>query len=582
MAILYEIYVEKLNEHLVDVKLIFDVEWDSPILEMPSWTPGSYLIRDYARHLQEFSIRDEQNNSIGSVKTRKNAWKVHAKSGQKIFVHYRIYAFELTVRTSYLDNRKALLTPSSLFMYMKSKDNLKHTKNYEINLSIHAPEDWLVFTSLRKVNGDYKCTNYDELVDSPICMGIPEIVDHYSYVVEEKDNKKIPCEVVIIGDKGNHNIEDFASDLQKIQNDAIDMFGELPYDRYYWLLYIVGQGGGGLEHKYSNCSIIPRWYFQKGKNYTRLLSLEAHEHFHVYNIKRIRPAQLGPFDYSNEVYTRTLWVAEGLTSFYDKLVLARTGLISQEEYWELIAKNIQDLYGTPGRFKTSLSDASFNAWIKLYKPDENTFNSYVSYYLKGGIVGLMLDLEIREQTKWVNSLDSFFKHMYQNYKEKPHKGFNEHLFKDLVQDYTRTNLDQFWEKYIDGTDKIDINYYLRLIGMNLVFDTKSTDKWIGLRFKEKSMIVEKVIAESPAMIGGIYPRDEIIGINGFRASNGGLNKVLANIEPKETVQILLIRDDKILSVDIQPSEPIPDKYEIIQLEDCGDLEKSRQELFFKS
>ncbi|MHA2091801.1 MAG: M61 family metallopeptidase [Candidatus Kariarchaeaceae archaeon] len=568
MVTTVELDVTRTHAHLVSVKMRITTLWDNPLLEMPSWTPGSYLIRDYSRHVQEFEVSDENGNTLPFQKVSKNNWQVIVSSNTPIIINYLVYAFELTVRTSYLDDRKALISPASVFMYQKHPENEMTSKTEPIQISFSTPDGWQIFTSLKYDGKWFIAEDFDELVDSPIGMGVHNVVDHLNYEIEGNRDKPIPCDVVIIGDKGNHDIHKFSEDLKRIQ-------------RYIWMLYIVGKGGGGLEHKYSNCSIFPRWKFNDPKSYTKLMSLEIHEHFHAYNIKRIRPLQLGPFDYSNEVYTRLLWVAEGLTRFYDRVLLSRGELIPREEYWQLVADMIKELDGVPGRSISSLSEASFDAWIKLYKPDENTINTSVNYYLKGGLVGLLLDLDIRKQTNWTKSLDTFFAGMYKEYKINPSEGYPENEFKSLLEKFTETDLDEFWEKYIDGVAEFDYNSYLNLIGMELITTNEADIAHFGVIFEKGTTTVNRVHANSPAMHAGIYAKDEIIAINGYQATKDILQTILKDHTPGENISIHLFRDSKLLELTIQPTEAIPDKYEIKPLDPITEEQERLQNLFFK-
>ncbi|MFV2016195.1 MAG: M61 family peptidase, partial [Candidatus Heimdallarchaeota archaeon] len=365
MDIVIEITIEKLNQHKIDVEISFTAPFDSPILEMPSWTPGSYLIREYARHVQNLSAFDENQSKIDNQKVTKNTWLFNAIKGQRIKVQYEVYAFELTVRTSYLDNRKCLINPASVCMYITNHGNTQNSKEQGLKLSFQFPRNWTIFTSLQKSENYFIAKNFDELVDSPIAIAAQSVINTHEYVYRDNE-KDIKNTVAFIGDQSNEDLNRFSNDMQKLQDNAVTMFGKLPYDRYLWLVYVTESKGGGLEHKYSNTSIIRRYSFKDPKKYAKVLSLEAHEHFHSYNIKRIRPKQLGPFDYSNEVYTSLLWIAEGLTSFYDTIILPRSGLLSRKEYWKIFSDDLERYYQVPGRLVDSLVSSSFDAWIKLY------------------------------------------------------------------------------------------------------------------------------------------------------------------------------------------------------------------------
>lgn len=555
----------------------FTPDFDNPIIEMPSWTPGSYLIRDYARQVQNFNATSG-GNSVGWVKVSKNNWEIKVERGNEVVINYAVYAYELTVRTSYLDNRKGLISPASVFMYVKDTNSDYDSKKEKYMLSFETLLDWDLYCTLELTDTHFIAYDFDELIDSPIALGTQEVLHVAKYEFDGKREKPVPCVVVLVGDKGNHDMVSFIEDLKKIQTEAVRVFGELPYDHYLWALYIVGDGGGGLEHKYSNFSIIPRWSFKEKKDYNRLLGLEAHEHFHVYNIKRIRPSQLGPFDYSKEVYTNLLWVAEGLTSFFDNLILPRSGLSDIKWYLKQIADEIKRIDNIPGRKQYSLEEASFDAWIKLYKSDENTMNSSISYYLKGGIVGMCMDLEIRMQTDNAKSLDDFFRYMYTMYRENK-QGYEESRIQEYLEQSTGTNLEPFFQDYIRGTAEIDYNRYLGVLGYELKKDHKKSIPWIGLDFKKDTKTVRFVHSDSPAVKAGIYFKDEIVAINGFKAGGKGLETVLKNSTSGDKIDVLLFRDDKLISTVIEPAQALPDEYSIVEAENynseaCIDVRKS--------
>jgi predicted metalloprotease with PDZ domain len=579
VGIATKISLKKLNQHLVKVEMRFTSPYDNPILEMPSWTPGSYLIREYSRHVQRFNTTDNAFSIISSKKISKNNWQLKCPTNTILIISYEIYAFDLTVRTSYLDNRKCLLNPAGICMYILDASKSNNSKSWPIKLTFEIPEKWELFTSLKSEGSEYFAGHFDELVDSPIAIAHEDVISKYQYTYTQS-NQLIPNTVVFIGDKSNEDIEKFSNDIQKLQDNSVKMFGQLPYDRYLWLIFITEKGRGGLEHKYSNTSIITRYSFKDPKQYAKVLSLEAHEHFHTYNIKRIRPKQLGPFDYEKEVYTKLLWVAEGLTSFYDNIILPRSNLVSVEEYWDIFSEDLERYYQIPGRHVISLEESSFDTWIKLYRPNENSVNSLISYYLKGGIVGFMLDLEIRNQSNWKNSLDSFYQFMYEKYKEESEMGFEEDDLRNLIESATNTSLDDFWNKYISGTDEIDLAQYLALIGMKLEFSSKDEVPYTGINFNGKSTLVKSILRDSPAESAGIYAFDEIIAINGYKINNSTFNKILNNFQVNDIVDIQLFRDGKLLTVQLSIKESLKNKIKISMSDAITQQEKQYLDSFF--
>ena len=563
----YKLGISKFNEHLIDIELNFQAEWENPILELPNWTPGSYKIRDYSKNIINITC------DYPISKLSKHQWKITSAKNTNIVVKYQVYAFELTVRTSYLDNLYGLLTPASIFFYISDNNNKIDNKANQIEIEISIQKNWKIFCTLNYTNSKYMATNYDELIDSPIGLA-----HENGYELLEYEIDKIPCEVVLIGVKGNQNIGKFKDDLIKIQKYSIELFGELPYDRYLWALYVVGIGRGGLEHKKSNFSIINRWAFNNDEDkYNELIELEAHEHFHAYNIKRITLDKFGPFDYSKENYTKLLWVAEGITSHYDKITLPRAGISDEEYYWKNVSQSYLTLLKIEGRKIKSLSEASFDAWIGLYQPHEGSHNFDISYYLKGGLVSLMLDLEIRNQTNWKNSLDTFYLELYRLYKTEQFR-YTDENFKQKLEEITNTNLDKFWKKYIIGVDELDFEYYLDLIGMKIEYKFEKSP-YLGLVLDSSKQNVLKVRSNSPAMKGGIYSKDKIISINQFEMNKSTYDTIFKNLKSNDIIKIHLIRDQVLKMVEIKLEDPIISKIKIIPNESSSDIVKNRRNLF---
>lgn len=533
--------------HYFDITMHFSAYQTDPIIEFPSWTPGSYLIREYVRHVAQLqAFVDEQ--AVSAIKQKKNRWIISAAKGAEITIKYSVYAYDLTVRTNYIDSRFGLLNGAATFFYpCSSNAAVEPLLDIPIHVHLTLPEDLQAFSPLTAIESNvYKANNFDELYDSPFGFGMPDVVDTTAYKIDN-----VSSQVVIIGERGNQDIEKFALDLQKIQEYGIKMFGELPYDHYLWLLYIVEVGGGGLEHKFCNVSIANRWAFADEKTYKNILRLESHEHFHVYNVKRIRPKSLGPFDYANEVYTSMLWVAEGMTVFYEKNFLLRAGLISIDDYLKWVEDAINAYLKIPGRFVQSLAQSSFDAWIKLYRADENTVNSTISYYLKGGLVAFLLDIEIRKQTNNTKSLDDIFRHLYEDFKQNPEEGYPEDdEFRVLIEKIAKVDLKIFFENYITGTKELPLADYLQWLGILLI--EKSDQKRVlhGIVFEKQSNKIKSVLLDSAFSNAGISAHDELIAINAYRYKESTISKLLATFQPGDPIYVLVFRDDAVLEFEV--------------------------------
>ncbi|NTV64437.1 MAG: M61 family metallopeptidase, partial [Oscillochloris sp.] len=404
--ITYTISMPEPHSHLFHVEVAVDV-LTTPSLELrlPAWTPGSYMIRDYARHVQEFTALGPDGSVLPWHKTAKDAWQVETGSLAQVLVRYKVYAYELTVRTSYLDASHGYFNPATLCLYVPGRTN------EPLGVQVVLPVGWRVSTALERGpegrgSEVFVAQDYDELVDSPFECGTQRVL---SFTVGE-----VPHELAIYG-YGNEDEARLLADTRRIVEAQRDMFDGLPYPHYLFILHLTDGRGGGLEHRNSVTNMVDRWTFQPERSYERYLSLTSHELFHVWNVKRLRPAVLGPFDYRRENYTRLLWFVEGVTSYYDELLLVRAGLMKPERFLDKLADEILALQGQPGRHLQTLEESSFDAWVKFYRPDENSANTSISYYLKGSLVCLLLDMAIRRHTAGERSLDDVIRELYGRY-----------------------------------------------------------------------------------------------------------------------------------------------------------------------
>ncbi|MDH5403390.1 MAG: PDZ domain-containing protein [Candidatus Heimdallarchaeota archaeon] len=554
MSVHYKLIDLNTENHLISITMSFEAPWDDPVLVLPSWAPGSYLIRDYSRNIQDLSGNLATGKKLQVNKLSKNKWILKGiKKGNNIIINYRVYAYEFSVRTSYLDETIGLLNPITAFMYITDNEHTQDSKQISCNLEIDINKKWNIITALNKsALNNYHCDNYDMLVDSPIGFAIDKTLIEADYHILN-NNKSVPCKLAIIGENVSVNTEQLIEDLKLIQKQSIEMFGELPYDKYVWLLYVTENRGGGLEHLFSNCSIISRWFLNgKRENYIRVLSLESHEHFHVYNVKRIRPKQFGPFNYISEVYSKILWFSEGITSYYTDLNLVRSGLITLDEYTEKLTKDIKLYESIHGRKVLSVSESSYDAWIRLYKPDENTNNSSISYYLKGKLIGLILDIEIRKQSNWKYSLDTVFRYLYERYKEDPINGFNENALQSIIETNTNTNLDDFWEKFIDGTTEIEFNPFFNEIGLTITSTPKEDKPYLGINFQEGTLKINSIDYNSPGTEANLSVGDELIAIGNYKISSSNFNeKLLYFYLNKLPIMIKYFHDDVLNETEIK-------------------------------
>ncbi len=594
MPVTYSVSMLRPHTHRYDVALdIHPVDGQTLDLALPAWTPGSYLIRDYARHVQQFAAVDDRGEPLPWQKIDKTTWRITTGKARSVRVTYQVYAFDLSVRTSHLDGTHGYFNPSTICMY-----RCGHAHEPCI-VNVKTPPEWRVTTGLERIDGaderddraTFRAHDYDELADSPFECGTHRLLTF--------DVDGIPHEIALWG-RGNEDERQILADTRTIVEVTRAMFGGLPYQRYVFIVHLVDGGYGGLEHRNSVSNIVDRWGFRPARSYEKFLALTAHEFFHVWNVKRIRPAPLGPFDYTRENYTRQLWVMEGITSYYDHLILLRAGLISRERYLEALADDIKLLQSQPGRALQSLEQSSFDAWIKFYRPDENGPNSSVSYYLKGSLVALLLDLEIRRRTDGARSLDDVMRYLYAEYAgDQVHDLYSGGLAKrpgfdeddgfcravEAVAGEEGGAYRSLLARAVASTDELDYDRAFEAVGLRLVWshsleqENDHLPAWHGLRLKTSHgrLTVSVVLAGGPGESAGIYPGDELIALDGIRIDEERLKARLAERKPGDTVVFSLFRRDDLLHIPLQLTEAPPDTLTITSVESPTEEQQRLQE-----
>ena len=537
----YELSMPNPNSHYFYVKLtVEDVQQPYLNMVMPVWTPGSYLVREFSRNVDFFEASGNEGNNLPFEKTSKNIWRVQTEGLSSVSITYQVYAFELTVRTSYLDLDHGYVNGTSVFMYPEGREK------FSCHLKIVPYTDWeKVSTSLTKGDEkwEYTAPNYDILVDSPI-----EIGNHETFEFEAAG---VVHEVAMFGET-IYDEDRLKTDMAKIVEASTAVFGENPNDRYVFIIHHLDNRGGGLEHLKSTTLQVDRWTYASESSYNGFLSLVAHEYFHLWLVKRIRPEALGPFDYTVENYTDLLWVMEGFTSYYDELLLQRTGILTEDQYIRKLTGSISSVENRPGNEVQPVAMASFDAWIKYYRPDENSINTTVSYYTKGSVLAAMLDLSIINASKGKRSLDTFMQRLYQEYFKKQTRGFTTEEFKSELENLTGSKLDDFFANYVNGTEKVDYNQFFAYAGLELI-ETPRNDIFlgVGLSSKEGQLMISRVYRDSPAFQAGLNPDDEILALNGFRVNQRKLNELLDYQRPGDKVQLMVSREGLIRNFEVE-------------------------------
>lgn len=578
--------------HLLDVTCIIDdPNPEGQIVALPAWIPGSYLIRDFSRHI--VSLKAEANGQSVSIQMLdKNTWKCDPTSGP-LLLSYQVYAYDLTPRGAYVDNTQAFFNGSRIFLQVQGREDVACVVDIQKPVS-KIYHHWRVATSLplgsgsspdkswtressfreaslatevQNLSGElyqYHAENYADLIDHPVQMG--------DFSVATFKACGVPHELVVFG-KQTGDIERLCKDLATICEHHIQFFAlPAPMDRYVFLLTVLGDGYGGLEHRFSSALQCRRDNFPKvndpgvSSEYRTLLGLFSHEYFHAWNIKRIKPSAFTPYQLGRENYTRQLWIFEGITSYYDELALVRTKIISKENYLELLAHTLTAVALTPGRLKQTLEQSSFEAWTKFYKPDENSPNANISYYTKGALVALALDLLIRQETAQRCSLDDVMRACWQHY-GLTGQGLPEGAFEDLAIKVSGCNLSSFFDKALRSTEDLLIEPLFEPVGVELIWTQPiSLDEAGGRRpqapnerFKNRPALDVKlksigldaqlvyVIEGGTAQLAGLAPNDVIIAVNDLKVDRARLETIIANYEIGDVVTIHAFRRDELMT-----------------------------------
>lgn len=544
----YELSMPEPHTHYYHVSIVAEKGGSDPIdFKLPVWAPGSYLVRDFSRHVEDFAAVDQEGKTLPFSKNDKNTWRVIVSGSGQVRVSYKVYAFEPSVRTSFLDASHGFVSGSSVFMFIDGRENLP------IRLEVKPYPEWgMVSTGLKRSNScgwHYEAPDYDVFIDAPI-----EIGNHHVFSFEAAGALH---EVAMYG-QANYDEKILTRDLAKVVQTATRIFDHSPNERYLFIVHNLDNRGGGLEHLNSTTLQVDRWTYSNPALYKGFLALAAHEYFHLWWVKRARPSRLGPFDYDRENYTSLLWAMEGFTSYYDDLILRRAGFYSQNEYLNKLMGTIGYIENLPGNTVQSAAMSSFDAWIKAYQPNENSGNSSVSYYSKGSALGAMLDLEIIHSTKGRKRLDDALKYLYEKYYLKENRGFTDEEFRQALELTAGKDLEDFFNDHVYGTKRIDYNKYLGYAGLKLT-ETPVQDLTLGINItdEEGKLKVQSVVRGSSAYQAGINAFDEIIALDGYRVDADLINKILATKNIGDQLTVTLARDgllqEIIVSLEANPS-----------------------------
>ena len=517
------------QSHYFDVTTTLDVSKETGRfieLKMAAWTPGSYLIREFAKNVEQVSAHNG-NAVLPISKISKNTWRIALQPGIKtVQVHYQVYAYELSVRTSFLDDAHGYINPASVLLYVANWAKQPQ------ELSIVPHKDFKkVSTALKNVGGfNYIAKDLDELIDSPIEIGNQQV---WNFKVNN-----IPHQIAFFGQAKVDSLK-FIADVTKMAETAQQVVGQHPCDHYVFIIHNIQRGTGGLEHLYSTTCSVSRTSYETPAGYQGVLNLLAHEYFHLWNVKRIRPIALGPFDYENENYTHNLWFSEGITSYYADVINLRTKMVAPDAYLSDLAKDIAGVENTPGTQIESAASASWDAWIKYYRPNENSRNSTVSYYDKGALLGGILNMWIIQNTNGAKCLDDVFQLLYKNYYLKQGRGFTDAELENAFSTVAGTSAAGFFKDYIYGVKTPDYAAIFNQFGYTWS-DTNVGKSVPFAGFTATAGRITSIYKGSPAFVAGLNVGDEIVQVN--QAEFAGLDKLMTDKKVGDVLNFRVKRD----------------------------------------
>jgi predicted metalloprotease with PDZ domain len=528
---------------------------------MPVWAPGSYLVREFSKNVDLVKAKDEKGQVLAVNKKTKNAWVISKGAAKKVVVSYEVYAFELSVRTSFLDLTHGFVSGSGVFMYVDGHQELAG------QLTVVPFKDFAkVSTALPKsaesVAADgvqsFVFKNYDQLVDCPIEIGNQEVFTFKAAGV---------LHTVAIYGAGNYNVDRLKSDMAKIVETATGVVGENPNKEYTFIIHNVVDGQGGLEHCNSCTLSVNRWTYSDTE-YLGFLSLVAHEYFHLWNVKRIRPIELGPFNYDEENYTSLLWVMEGFTTYYDELLLVRAGYTDDTDYLQKLQGTVNYVEGSVGARVQPVAHASFDAWIKAYRPNENSSNTTMTYYSRGQMLAALIDVMIVSKYDGKKCLDHFLQQLYNKYYKKLNRGFSEQEFKTELEELLGENLDGFFAKYVNGTDIAPLSETFAKVGVQVTeIGLPRASFGAGLRQDGGKTIVRSIRAGSAAELAGLSVNDELIGCNGYRVDQAAFEQFVNGLDNGAQFKILVSRDEVLYELTVKMTLYDRPQYQFKVLED---------------
>lgn len=537
----FTVSMEQPSTHYYNVTMRCDgLNGATQDFKMPAWTPGYYRIMDYARNVVRFRAEDGAGHPLEWSKTAKNTWRVKTANAPSIVLRYDVYAFTQNVADSFLDDSRGYVTPAGLFLHAAGQ--IQHP----VTVTFQPYAGWSsVATGLDPVPGrtnTFTAPDFDLLYDCPILLGNQERLQF--------EVRGVPHYIAMEDVGPAIDRQKLVSDLKRMVETASGIAGEIPYKHYTFLA--MGAGNGGIEHLTSAAMMFQGPSLENPAGYLRWLSYVAHEYFHTYNVKRIRPIALGPFDYDQENYTNMLWVSEGFTVYYQDAILLRAGLMTREQYFDKVRGTIARYENGTGHLFQSATESSMDTWIKFFARGENLANTTISYYEKGAALGLLLDLKIRHETGNKKSLDDVMRALYQEFFQERRRGFTDEEFRRTCEKVAGTALPEIFE-YASTVREIDYPKYFGYGGLEIDVTPKpAAGAYLGAvtQTQEGSLTIASVTWDSPAQRSGLSAQDQILAVDGARVTAKSLDELLAAKKPGDQVRILIARHNKTREVPI--------------------------------
>ena len=584
----YSIFPSHPEGHLFEVRCTVDnPEPTGQRFSLPTWIPGSYLIREFSKHVVRIRVQSGRK-MLRMVKLDKNTWQVEPFDGA-IMVTMEIYAWDLSVRGAHLDTTHAFFNGPAVFLRVEGRED------EAVEVEILPPKgkhyrSWRIATAMKRKGakpcsfGTYEAANYDELIDHPVEVG--------TFMLASFNVAGVLHDIAITG-RHRADIRRLTRDLKQLCETQIRFFGgPAPMDRFVFLVSAVGDGYGGLEHRASTALIcarndLPHAGMDKPSGgYRTFLGLVSHEYFHAWNVKRIKPAAFTPYDLDRETYTTLLWAFEGFTSYYDDLLLVRSGLMSRSTYLDALGRNVTSLLRTSGRKKQTVAESSFDAWIKYYRSDENTPNAGVSYYGKGSLIALCLDLLIRNQTNGRKSLDDVMRALWRRHGMKS-IGVPEDGIEKIAEQVTGIKLKRFFDQALRSTADLPLQKLLASVGIDMAlrpprsgFDRRerkpkraegAPDRSVTLDVRTgnegSNLRITHVLEGGAAQKAGLAAGDIVVAMDGLRVTPDNFDNQLSRCRPGETVTLHAFRRDELHVLDVTLSAAKPDAWSLSVNED---------------